>query len=90
MTQRNTAVVIGAGMAGLVASRVLSDYFQRVIVIDRDELPDDHSARAGVPQARHTHVLLARGANILERLFPGLQQELHRAGAPALNFGTDL
>jgi flavin-dependent dehydrogenase len=34
-----TAVVIGAGMAGLVAARVLSDRYEAVTVLDRDALP---------------------------------------------------
>ncbi len=33
------AVVIGASMAGLLASRVLSDHFEQVTVIERDQLP---------------------------------------------------
>ena len=31
------ALVIGAGMAGLLAARVLSDAFSRVTVLERDE-----------------------------------------------------
>ena len=77
-------------MSGLVAARVLSDHFERVRLIDRDELPDGHEPRAGVPQARHTHVLLTRGATILERMFPDLQRDLRDAGAVPFNFGTDL
>jgi len=30
------AVVLGAGMAGLVAARVLSDAYRRVTVVERD------------------------------------------------------
>jgi flavin-dependent dehydrogenase len=35
------AVVVGAGLGGLSAARVLADYFDEVIILDRDELPDD-------------------------------------------------
>ena len=35
------AVVIGAGLGGLSAARVLADYFDEVIILDRDELPDE-------------------------------------------------
>ena len=35
----DTAVVVGASMAGLCAARVLADRFRSVIVLDRDELP---------------------------------------------------
>ena len=35
------AIVIGGSMAGLAAAGVLSGFFDRVSIIDRDELPDD-------------------------------------------------
>ena len=34
------AVVIGASIAGLCAARVLSDFYDRVTVFERDDLPD--------------------------------------------------
>ena len=76
------AVVLGASMGGLLAARVLADFFRTVTVIERDELPDDPVTRRGVPQGRHPHALLARGAHILDELFPGLLDELVAAGAP--------
>ena len=75
------AVVIGASIAGLIAAKVLSARFQRVTVIDRDVLPTDVEPRAGVPQGRHGHGLLASGADALERLFPGFHRDVAAAGA---------
>jgi len=66
------AVVLGASMAGLLAARTLSDSFETVTVVERDVLPDDAANRRGVPQGRHLHALLARGAQVLEEFFPGL------------------
>ena len=37
------AVVIGSGIAGLTAARVLTDHFAQVTIIERDRLPD-HTA----------------------------------------------
>jgi hypothetical protein len=34
------AVVIGAGMAGLAAAGAVADYFEWVIVLERDRLPN--------------------------------------------------
>ena len=34
------AVVVGAGMGGLSVSRVLADYFDELVILDRDELPN--------------------------------------------------
>jgi 2-polyprenyl-6-methoxyphenol hydroxylase-like FAD-dependent oxidoreductase len=76
-------------MAGLLAARTLSDFFEAVTVVERDALPDDAANRRGVPQGRHLHALLARGAQVLEELFPGLLDELVTDGVPYLN-GRDL
>jgi 2-polyprenyl-6-methoxyphenol hydroxylase-like FAD-dependent oxidoreductase len=75
------AVVLGGSMAGMLAARVLADSFARVTVVDRDRLPLTPMARAGVPQARHLHHLLASGRATIERLFPGIEADLHAAGA---------
>ncbi|HZY41724.1 MAG TPA: FAD-dependent monooxygenase [Anaerolineae bacterium] len=86
---RQHAIVIGGSLAGLLAARVLSDYFERVTVLDRDTLPDGPEPRKGVPQATHVHVLLRRGMLILEDLLPGLDTELAQAGAPLINWTSD-
>ena len=85
----NHAVVLGASMAGLLAARVLSDFFETVMVVERDVLPDNGANRRGVPQGRHPHGLLTRGAQVLEELFPGLVDELVLAGVPYFD-GRDL
>src|SRR5271156_3797317 len=81
------AVVLGASMGGLLAARVLADFFDSVIVVERDVLPDDHVVRRGVPQGRHVHVLLARGAQTFDELFPGFLDELVADGAPVWDDG---
>jgi 2-polyprenyl-6-methoxyphenol hydroxylase-like FAD-dependent oxidoreductase len=63
------AVVLGASMAGLLAARVLADHFETVTVVERDTLHDIAETRRGVPQGRHLHGLLMRGAQALEELF---------------------
>jgi 2-polyprenyl-6-methoxyphenol hydroxylase-like FAD-dependent oxidoreductase len=83
------AVVIGAGMAGLVAARVLADHFAAVTVIERDRLPAGPTPRPGVPQSPHIHILLARGMAVLDQLFPGLEGELVAAGAVPIDFPGD-
>ena len=66
---RHHAVVIGASMGGCAAARVLADHFERVTVLDRDDIADDGSPRRAVPQGRHAHAVLAGGANAIEALF---------------------
>ena len=75
-----TAIVLGAGMAGLLSARVLADHHDAVLVLDRDRLPQAATARSGVPQGRHAHGFLASGAQIVEQLFPGITADLAAAG----------
>jgi pimeloyl-ACP methyl ester carboxylesterase/2-polyprenyl-6-methoxyphenol hydroxylase-like FAD-dependent oxidoreductase len=88
-TERRRAVVLGGSMAGLLATRMLADHFGEVVLVDRDVFPSNPDSRKGVPQARHVHVLLARGRTILERLFPGLLHDLETAGAISLDWPAD-
>lgn len=84
------AVVIGASLAGLLAARVLAERFERVTLVERDHLPDGPEPRKGVPQSRHVHALLIRGERIIERLFPGIVQQLIEAGAVPVRSGSDV
>ena len=84
------AVVVGAGIGGLTAARVVADYFERVVVLERDALPERVEPRAGVPQGRHIHGLLAGGQRALDDLFPGFMHDLVQTGAVPLRVGLDL
>jgi len=81
MAQGKNAVVLGGSMAGLLAARVLTEHFDRVTVVDRDN-PTGSEVRRGVPQGRHAHGLLAAGLRVIEELFPGATDELIAGGAP--------
>ncbi|MFE0426965.1 FAD-dependent oxidoreductase [Streptomyces sp. NPDC058953] len=83
------AIVLGAGIAGLLAARVLTDFYGRVTVVDRDPLDGPPAERRGVPQGGHSHDALARGHQIMEELFPGLAGELVAAGAPRGDIARD-
>lgn len=77
------AIVIGAGIAGLVSARVLADHFSKVTLIEADRLTDAATLRPGVAQGRHTHNLLPGGWDILRALFPALESRLNDAGGIA-------
>ncbi len=78
---RAHAIVIGGSFSGLFAGRVLSDFFDRVTVLDRDVFPEGSADRAGVPQARHVHGLLLRGLSEYEDAFPGFERLAVEKGA---------
>jgi 2-polyprenyl-6-methoxyphenol hydroxylase-like FAD-dependent oxidoreductase len=84
------AVVLGGSLAGLLAARVLSDHFEHVTLIERDVYPDAPETRRGIPQANHVHGLLLRGRQVLEQLFPGLQDDMIAEGAPLLDMANDI
>src|SRR6266404_4852647 len=67
------AVVLGGGLAGLAAARLLRRHFPRVVVLERDRRPETAEPedafasweRRGVPQFRHSHAFLARPGVVL-------------------------
>jgi 2-polyprenyl-6-methoxyphenol hydroxylase-like FAD-dependent oxidoreductase len=89
MATHRHAIVIGGSMAGMCAARILADHFEKVTIVDRDRYPEGAFERAGVPQSRHVHVLLARGRVELENLFPGFEQTVLSRGALNTDFGWD-
>lgn len=86
-TPLDTVIVLGASIAGLLASAATAPYARRIIVVDRDPLPDTPGARPGVPQTLHPHALLASGREAVERLLPGTTTDLIALGAPGGDAG---
>ncbi|MET9500589.1 FAD-dependent monooxygenase [Streptomyces sp. NPDC006622] len=77
------AVVIGAGLAGMLAAAALSTVVDQVIVLERDDLPDGPEHRKGLPQGRHAHLLMAGGLAAMEDLVPGVGMRKHLLAAGA-------
>jgi 2-polyprenyl-6-methoxyphenol hydroxylase-like FAD-dependent oxidoreductase len=75
------SAVVGSGIAGLVAARVLSDFFEEVTLIEKDEVPRSPGSRRGIPQGRHFHGLLPGGLQIMSELLPGVAEDLRAAGS---------
>jgi 2-polyprenyl-6-methoxyphenol hydroxylase-like FAD-dependent oxidoreductase len=87
------AVIIGSGIAGLAAARVLADRDARVTLLERDTEPDAATAadaftswaRKGAPQVRHSHAFLGRLRSLLRDKYPDLLAALLAAGASELD-----
>jgi 2-polyprenyl-6-methoxyphenol hydroxylase-like FAD-dependent oxidoreductase len=85
---RLPAVVLGGGIAGLAAARLLVRHFPRVVVLERDRRPElprpadafDLWERPGVPQFRHSHAFLARIRQVLLARLPEVIDRLRAAG----------
>ena len=78
---RGTAVVIGGSIAGIAAAKVLSDSFERVIVLEKDGRHPRREGRPGAAQGWHLHHLLTAGQIELERFFPGIIDDMVAEGA---------
>ncbi|MBA2937592.1 FAD-dependent monooxygenase [Paenibacillus sp. CGMCC 1.16610] len=77
------AIVIGGSMAGLMTARVLSSYYEEVLLIDKDEFPQQPADRNGTPHGFHPHRFTQRGKMITEQLFPGYEEDLVALGSPS-------
>lgn len=84
------ALVIGGSIAGLFAARILSDFFEEVLIIEKDQKREKHLTRTGVPQGSHGHALLKSGEEILTELFPGIVDELIADGSVKSDFTSEL
>jgi len=73
-----------------MTARVLADFFERVTVLERDEIEDRPLARKSVPQANHLHGLLQGGQQVLSSLYPDFTNELRALGATRAVVGRDI
>lgn len=89
MGGEKTALVMGGGIAGLLASRVLADHFERVILVEKDRLADGPAHRNGTPQSHQAHLLLSKGYRVITHLFPKIEAELLALGAQKIDFSKD-
>ena len=87
--KQQRAIILGAGIAGLFTARVLCNYFDEVLILERDSFQEDNKLRKGIPQARHLHQILAKGQAVMEELFPTLPDDFEAIGSPGLHWGVD-
>ena len=83
-------LVLGGGFAGMLAAHVLAEHLDSVTVVERDAPPDGPGPRPGVPQARHSHLLMGAGARAVEALLPGTSAAWSEAGAHMLGAPGDV
>jgi len=84
---RGVAVVIGGSIAGMAISKMLTEFFDKVIVLERDPDHRRSEGRAGAAQGWHLHHLLIAGQQKLESIFPGIIDDMVAAGAFKVDMG---
>jgi 2-polyprenyl-6-methoxyphenol hydroxylase-like FAD-dependent oxidoreductase len=84
----NHAIVVGGSVAGLPTAKVLSRYFDRVTIVERDDLPEHADHHRGVPQSPHLHGLLYGGRMALDEIYDGgdFTAEMRAVGGPYFDF----
>ena len=90
MAENRRALIIGFSWSGKLASRILSEVYQEVVVFERDVRPDGPIPRKGIPQSHQPHVLLKKGEELLNAFFPNVTEELLDLGAVAFDFMKDV
>lgn len=89
-TLKQHAIVLGGSLTGLLAARVLSQYYTQVIIIEKDTVHREPEARKGQPQTKHLHGLLPSGLHIMSRYFAGLLDEITSYGAKVFDFAESM
>lgn len=86
------AVVVGAGVAGLLAARVLRKRGFHVKVIDRSSGLPSFDAVSGVdlPLDSRLHLITARAYRTLVRYFPSLDRDLQACDACVIDWCNDV
>lgn len=88
-TPRDIAIVIGGSVGGSTVAAALRNHFDRVVVLDRDDLQGE-GARKGAPHAYQFHALTHRGREAMESLLPGVTQDAIAGGVPKHDPGHTL
>lgn len=83
------ALVLGAGVGGLLGAAALRRHFSQVTLVERDTLPRQPIRRRGVPQGGQLHNLLGAAQRALDELLPGVVDELVAEGAVRGRVSTD-
>ena len=89
------AVVVGGGIAGLLAAHALLDLYDHVTLLERHAYPAPTAvtpappSRRGVPQSRCLHMLMAAGAAAFDDLLPGWRTDIVARGALPFDVSAD-
>src|SRR5690606_35246712 len=83
------AIIIGGSIGGCLAAEVLSEYFDKITILEKGSFDDEMNDRQSVPQEKHVHVLLHKGEKIIESILPSIKDDLRNERAVDIDLGKD-
>jgi len=87
--KQDRAVILGASVTGLLAGKVLADFFDEVILLDKERLDQGSAPRKAVPKGNHVHAALPPFYSALKRFLPEVLDDLIDGGAQVFDAGRD-
>lgn len=81
-------VILGGGFAGPLMAIAVSPHAERITLVERySREPEEEWL--GTPQSHHGHYLTLKGQKLLEKLLPGVLQELRAHGAHEIDWAKN-
>ncbi|KAK0459070.1 uncharacterized protein EV420DRAFT_1676791 [Desarmillaria tabescens] len=81
---KDTAVICGGSVRGLITARVCHDHFEQVVIVEPEAWKEDKRSRIMQYNSLHSRIrspfLLAMGFVVLSKLFPNLDEECKACG----------
>ena len=84
---RGVALVIGGSIAGMATAKALRAHYDKVIILEKDDVHRRREGRPGAAQGWHLHHLLIAGQRALDKVFPGVIDDMVEAGAFRVDMG---
>jgi 2-polyprenyl-6-methoxyphenol hydroxylase-like FAD-dependent oxidoreductase len=90
--EMKSVVIIGSSIAGMTTAKIMSEHVDQVYILERNNISElrQPEARKGVPQAKHVHLLLSKGSQIIQEVFPETREQLDELGAFEMDLGDGL
>ncbi|QKX03581.1 hypothetical protein HN014_01185 [Aquimarina sp. TRL1] len=88
--RNKVAIIIGGSITGCLIAEAISEVFEKVLILEKEQFENFKKDRKNVPQEKHVHVLLNKGEQLIEEIFPKLMDDLKRGGANYIDMGIDI
>ncbi|MCW3466244.1 FAD-dependent oxidoreductase [Chitinophaga nivalis] len=84
------AIVLGGSITGLLTATVLATFFEEVLLLEKDHLPETTAPRKSVPQDQHAHTILQKTLLFIEAQYPGICSEITATGGNIIDTSSDV